>query len=349
MTTAAASVISLWGQAWELVVRTASGNEYTITRDTWEPEALRVVFDVTQNVVGSPWWSADISIYNLNEATAEDVLLNATWCSLKAGFMTGSNLYSTIWSGPVFQPLWNREHVVDQCITLRCIANPFVNDSIVSFSVGPYSSQLQFVAQMMADVNLPPVSYAQGTAGQKANDAMTAKQYPRGNGAFGSVAKYLGDIANDNFMFNFYDGKQAYISELSKPDYTPQLIYMPPYPPGAPFSAVPAGVTASIIDTPRQMSYGCEFSVLLDPRLKVQLPPLVIQLQRTVITQQSVTPQAGSQPITPLTTNPKLLVAQVRHRGDTRGNTWQTDVVGFSTTYAENLLSGLVSPNSQGG
>ena len=344
------STLQLWGEAYQLDVKyaTASGSTIaTITSNAWEPEALRITFDVQQRMVDSPWWSADINIYNLNLQTIQNTLFNATWATLKAGFQIGPNLYSTIWDGPVFQVLYDQEDVVDRRVTLRCIANPIVFDEIVSFATGPYSSQLQFVNKMAQQIELPQFSNARnGTLGPVAQQKLNAKQYPRGNTAFGSAPKYLSQIADDQFLQKWQDGYKAYISEVNKTDYTPQLIYCPRNSPDASQGSIPAGWTSSITGTPRQTPFGVIFTVLLDPRLKVQIPPLVVQLQRTLITQLSVTPTPNSGAFSPYANNLSFLVAQVRHTGDSRGNDWSTEVIGYSTTYADNLINGVFAANS---
>jgi len=340
------SQIPLWGQAYELVVRYADKPPVTITSNSWEPDALRITFEVLRSTLPSPWWYADIDIYNLQLAEIQEILVNATWCTLKAGFQNGPNLYSIIWDGHVLQVLYDREAVVDQRVTLHCVANPLVMDDIVSFGMGPYSSQLHLVQRMAQTINLPAMSVGDGTLSQQANDALAAKQYPRGRGVFGKVGKYLTQIADDNFMANWRDGYKAYISQVSNNSATPDLIYCPQFSPSSPNSNIPAGWTASIIGTPRQTPFGVIFEVLLDPRLKVQLPPLVVQLQRTLIQQLSVFP--GQTVATPLTVDLTFFVSQVRHRGDSRGNDWQTEVTGYSTTYADNLLNGIFSANSGG-
>lgn len=340
------SSIPLWGQAYELTVQYADQTSVIVTSNSWEPDALRITFEVVQSTLPSPWWYADISIYNMDAQDIQNILLNATWATLKAGFQNGPNLYSIIWDGPVLQVLYDRENVVDQRVILHCVANPFVMDSIISFAMGPFSSQEQLVARMAQQINLPAMSTANGTLSQQASTAMNAKQYPRGRGVFGKVGKFLAQIANDNFMQTWRDGYKAYISQITSTDTAPDLIYSPPFQPGGQPQTVLAGTTASIIGTPRQMPFGVIFTVLLDPRLKVQLPPLVVQLQRTLIQQLSVYP--GQTVATPLTSNLTFFVAQVKHTGDSRGNDWQTEVTGYSTTYADNLLNGIFAANAPG-
>lgn len=338
----------LWGQAWKLVVTYATQDgppqQVTIGSDAWEPHALRVTFDVLQAMNSSPIWYADISVYNLTSEEAQNTLLNATWAELSAGFQTGPNKSSVIWSGPVFQTIYTRENVVDQKVTLHCVANPFVMDSIVSFAVGPYSSQAQLVARMAADVDLPPITTAQGTLGAAAAQRLAAVQYPRGNTVFGKTSKYFSQIADSNFLQSWHDGQQAYMSEVDTGKRTPDLIYAPPLPPGYSPQTLgfPPGTTTSIIGTPEQIQQGVIFTVLLDPRLKVNLPPLIVQLVRTQYTQQVYTPTINGPLPTALSSNLLFFASQVRHTGDTRDNTWQTEVTGYSTAYAQALL-GLFS------
>lgn len=336
------STIPLFGQSWELTVQyqTTSGTQTeVVTASAWEPEALRMTFEVLQSMLPSPWWFADIVVYNLNTPEIQNILLNATWVTLKAGFQTGPTLSSIIWDGPILQVLFDREEVVDFRVTLHCVANPLVMEDIVSFAMGPFASQAQLVAKMASEIDLPPITAANGTLSTYASQALSAKQYPRGNTVFGKAGKYLSQIADDQFITTWRDGDKAYMSQIGSDgqSVSPNYIYSPPLPPNV-TASLPNGVTGSIIGTPRQTQFGVIFTVLLDPRLKVKNPPLVVQLVRTLITQIPVAP--GQTAASPMSANLNFFVAQVRHVGDSRGNEWYTEVTGYGTTYAENLLDG---------
>jgi hypothetical protein len=352
---AASSNLPLWGQAWALDVTYADGTDNPpktrIGSSEWEPESLRITFEIQQSMNSDPFWYADVNIYNLDSQTAQNTLYNATWVTLSAGFQTGPNRSTVIWDGPVFQSTFTRENVVDQKVTLHCVANPLIMDDIINFSVGPFASQAQLAAKMAAEIDLPPLNPSQGTMSQLAYTRMSAKQYPRGRTTFGKVGKYLTQLADDNFMQSWRDGQQAYISEVQSGKTTPDVIYAPPFPPeyNVQLPPLPPGTTQSIIGTPRQIQQGVIFTVLLDPRLSVVLPPKVVQLVRTQITQLQRTPSINSELPTALGSDLKFFVAQVRHVGDTRGNDWLTEVTGYSTTYADNLFNGIFAPNSLGG
>lgn len=338
----------LWGQAWELSIQIANSPDLiVVSYKTWTPEALRITFDVMQAAISGPIWYADISIYNLENDDAQTILSGAVHATLSAGFMTdfqnGAN--PIIWDGPVFQTLFTREGVVDQKLTLHCIASPLseINDNIVAFAAGPYASQTSIAARMMSQIGLPPLSLQQGTLSQLAEQRMNAVQFPRGNTIFGKTGKFIAQMADHNFLQTFSDGKNQYITDLTNGDAPIDLIYAPPFPPGytAQFLDLPAGTTQSLIGTPQQTPEGAIFTVLLDARLKVQLPALLVQLAATQVTQLQRTPVIGEQPTGLLTPNLTFFVSQVRHTGDSRGNDWHTEVTGFSTVYIQTWLAQL--------
>lgn len=344
-----ASNMPLFGQAWELVVTYALGGnqpqDETVTSNSWEPDALRMTFEVTQSTLSSPYWFADIKIYNLNDTSIQNIMNGATWVTLKAGFQTSPGLYATIWSGPVFQAIRTREAIVDDVITLHCVATPNATYAIVNVATGPGTTQATLFNRMAAAVGLS-ISY-----GVQASAALNAISYPRGRGTFGKPMKYMSQIADSHFVSAWQDGQKAYVSEIQNPAATPSLIYEPVPGPGASNQVAPtlaAGVTQSVIGTPQQIPQGVIFTVLLDPRLTVQLPPLLVQLQNTIINQLTTAPAPNSTLGAPLLPgNLTFLVSQVRHTGDTRGNDWQTEVTGYSTSYATSVLDGIFA--AQGG
>lgn len=347
----AVSNTPLWGQAWKLVVTSTSTNGNstmtTISGLTWEPEPLRITFDVLQSMTQVPWY-ADISVYNLNDTTIQNLLLTATWVTLSAGFMIGPNIQSVIWDGPVLQTLYTREEVVDQKITLHCIGgpSPLALDNIVSFSMGRGTNQTLLLSTMAQETGQVPVSQAQGTLGPVASQRLAATQYPRGNTIFGRSSEIVSQVASSNFVQSWHDGKQTFISEINSGVVgQPSLVYAPPYPPGSipATQDLPPGTTQSIIGTPQQWPQGVLFTVLLDPRLKVGLPPQLVQLVRLKTVSQLTLTQGGDPP-SPLSANLLFYVSQVRHVGDSRGNDWQTEVTGFTADYAQALALQLAIP-----
>ena len=341
-----------WGQAWELTIMyvTAGGDTvpFTISSTAWDPEPLKITFEVLQSTIPSPFWYADIAVYNLNTETIDTIVLRAVSVSLKAGFQTGDALYSEIWNGPVLQVLLDRENVVDQRITLHCLANPIVMQNPVAFSMGKQSSQAQALVRISDQIGLVPLSATQNTLSTFAQDLLDAKAYPRGNTFFGTPGFFFDQISNDQNLTTFRNGTKAFMTEVGTGDAVPavDLTYAPPDTPDQTVASnnVPPGTTKSIIGTPRQTPEGVIFTVMLDPRLAVRLPVQVVQLVNVLPTQLPI--QIPGPPITPLG-NLLYFVVQVRHFGDSRGNDWYTEITGTSTTFAATLLDGVSVANSQ--
>lgn len=346
-----ASTIPLWGQAWELVITYQTSNglqRKIISTNAWEPEALRITFEVLQATIQSPWWFADINIYNMDPSDFTTVALNAVKVTLKAGFQTGPTRSAIIWDGPVFQVLIDQEQVVDTRVTLHCVSNPIVMEEVVAFSVGKFASQGQVLAKMAQNIGLPPIDQAAGTLNATAAQLLEEKTYPRGNTVFGKLGKQLDLVSGDQNLATYRDGAKAYMTSFGdgKTSPEPNYTYAPPNPPNTPVSStLPAGTTQSIIGTPRQFPQGVIFTVLLDPRLQVQLPILVVRLVGTLVA-QSVR-QIGAVIAPPLSANLVFFVSQVRHIGDSRGNEWYTEVTGYNTTYGSDLINGLFAATSK--
>jgi hypothetical protein len=358
------STINLWGRAWQLVVIASNGDTYTLSQNTWEPEALRVTFDVLETVLPSPYWYADIAIYNLNDTTAQNILLNAQWVTLSAGYQTGPSKSSIIWSGPVLQTTFDKENVVDQIIRFNCVAiggktaaGEFLQETMVNTAYGIFSSQLTVVSNMIAQSNTggsnAPLSPNQSTAqiGNLASQRLGAKTYPRGKTFFGKPSKYIAQLSDDNFVNSFRDSTgQHRITEMYDPANppVPAITFSPPFPPDYNQSQPNPNITYSILGVPKQTLFGCLFTVLLDPRLAVKLPPMSIMLNQTLIQQLLI--QIGQLPAAKsvLTQSGVYIVGQVRHYGDSRGNDWATEVSGYSIGWAEHLFNGLIQASATG-
>jgi hypothetical protein len=344
------SQIPYFGQAWTLRVGYADaastspdGLTYKdISTNIWEPEALHITFEVLQSTFPEPWWYADIVIYNLDVTEIQNAVYNARKVILSAGFQTGPTSSKVIWSGPVFQVVYERENVVDQKITLHCAANPYVMNNVIAFSMGVYSTQADLLVKAAGAINLQPLASSGTTATLSPYAAKVLKetQYPRGNTVFGKTSRYLSQLADDHFMATYRDSTSAYMTEISDgksvPD--PDYVFCPPQPPDQVWN-VPAGTTPTIIGTPHQFPQGVIFTVLLDPRLQVKVPIQVVQLACVLPSQLTVNPDPSSDFTAPFNTL-RFFVGQVKHVGDSRGNDWYTEVTGYATTYAADLLNG---------
>ena len=334
-----ASTIPLFGRAYELTAYSEQGQEI-ITSDAWEPEALRMTFDILETTLPSPYWYADIIVYNFNKPEAYNLISSAYRVTLKAGYQTGANKANIIWDGPVFQVLFDRQNVVDQTFTFHCVATiPELSQNIINFSQNKLSTQAQVLSRMVSQIGVNV------DKSPMANKLLSAKQYVRGKTLFGSLPDYLSQLGDDQFLTHYMDGVKAYLSEIAPSGNAlppVALIYSPPDPPGYVTSlGSPSSVNKTIIGVPRQTQFGATFQVLLDPRVKVTAPPMLIHIDNTVISQMK---QMIGQYIAPLDTKLNFFAAQIRHHGDTRGNDWYTQIDGFNPQYAIGLLGGNTTP-----
>lgn len=345
------SSVPLWGRAYELILSIGSkdsGDSAKVTSSAWEPEALRIKFEVLESTNASPFWFADITVYNVNDADVLELLNSASggkslWLTLSAGYQKGNNLYSVIWSGPVLQVMYDQENVVDRVLRFNCIqaANQTFDQIFANFNTGIMSTQYQILTRMINQAG----GQAPQQVSQLAQTMMSAKACPRGKTLFGGISKYVEQLALDNSLNTWIKENQRYVSELENPNLPlpVSLIYGPPLPPGAAVSNINSSVNASIIGIPKQTPFGAIFTVLLDPRLSVKLPPMVVQIQGLLsqyklIYNQSLPNQWDSSGV--------YIVGQVRHYGDSRGNDWYTEVTGYQRNYGNNVLKTLYAMGS---
>jgi hypothetical protein len=353
----ATQTIPNWLRSYELTVYSPKETK-TLTSSLWEPRALRITFEILQSVLPSPYWYADIDVYNLNQPDMQNLVQNATRVTLKAGYQSTpgnqetQNNYGIIWDGPVLQMMFDRQNVVDQKFTFHCIASiPLLNNAFVQARNGIMSTQYDVLQKMIGEVNSQnksgvPFNVNLGPAAQA---AIQAKQYPRGRGFFGQLPDFLSQLADDNFLVHYQDGVNANLTELAAPGSklpAAAITYAPPNPPGYVAGQNGGGnVSRTIIGVPRQTQFGVIMNVLLDPRLVVKNPPILVHLERTVISQAKVQVPTVQ---TPLDTPLNFFATQIRHRGDSRGQAWYTEVNGIQPTYAQGYLKGIFSPVSGG-
>ena len=335
----------LWGRAYKLSVVTSAGEQIVLSQSGWEPEALRVVFEVQESLMPSPCWYAMIHVYNADQPDLQNLLWLAEWVTLEAGYQTGTNKSTIIWNGPVLQVMFDRPGIVDTVITFNCVSTiPQLEEGFQNYARGENTSQYEVVSQMMSKQGGSIDSQASALA----KEALRTKTYPRGKTHFGTSGKYMQVVSSDNFITHWVKGDQDNISELYNPDANPpqkpEIVYGPPYPPGyvtsGPGPSNAANITRSIIGTPQQSQWGVNLEVLLDPRLHVGTPPQIIQIEQGALIAQSKF-QLGTIP-TPLDNSGLFVVGQVTHHGDTRGNEWYSSVQGYTRLYCSNLLNGVL-------
>lgn len=315
--------LPLYGRKYQLLIKfppDAAGNQtiLTVTDSSFEPEALRITFDV-YTPAWQNFWYADIAIYNLDESKTLQLIGNNTQgptgvkqgmeVVLSAGYQNGN--YGIIWDGFVMQPMWDRENVTDFKVTLHCVlgldelTRNFINNTYANVS------QLGLISQMARDC-FHPISIAPGALSTTVN----ATPLPRGKTLFGNPKRYFNWIASDNNMQGWLDAKGFKLADLSndldisKDDV---IVFTP---------------MTGLVGTPIQTQYGADFRLLLDPRIQAKKPLMQVKLDNTVIRQQKK--EIGVLPGL-LDQDGQYIVQAVRYIGDTRGPDWYTEVTGITS------------------
>lgn len=308
MSTPAVSKNPLFGRAWELTITTnpdSSGDSQSIvvSSSAWEPEALRITFEVNVTAYKSLWF-ARISIYNMNAATAQTILTQGMGVTLKAGFQNpGAGI---IFQGQIYQPMWEQENVVDFKLTLMCYTG--LKETIgnfASFAGSPGSTQAALVAKMAAAAQHPI------TLGAIDTTALAQTKLPRARAFFGDPNAFIDSVASGNNMQSWTGFNGLNLGNVEASSVVSTITYTP---------------TTGIIGTPQQTQDGVMFRVLLDPRLQVQQPPMQVKIDNTVIRQLPRYP--GSYPSI-LDKDGLYIVMGLLFYGDSRGEggSWFTEVV----------------------
>lgn len=308
----------LYGRKYQLLVTTPSltvsgGSQIIDFSDSaFEPEALRIVFDVYTPCIHSAYWYADIDIYNLNQTATEQLVLasnniaQGSQVTLSAGY-GGNGNYGVIWQGPVFQALLTRENVVDLKLTLHCILSmeSALSNNFISAQYSSGISQSELILQMLNSIGLHADYVSPNLSQTKLSRGMTV---------FGTPDKYFTQIAESQNMVWFLSQRGFSIGKLNdglNSGTTPGFVYSP---------------TTGLLGTPEQTQAGVNFSVCLDPRLQAKIPLQTVGISQALI--QQYKKQIG-EVIYPLDQDGTYVVGAVRHRGDSRGNIWQTNITGY--------------------
>ena len=314
------SQIPNFGRAWSLTVSNPANSAgvpltYTLDSQTWQPETMRIVFEV--NILGysskGGYWTAMIELWNLSADMVQSFLYGqGATVTLYAGFQAGP--YGVIFQGTVYQALYERVEVVDSKVTLMCYTG--MKETIANFAVlrgDAQMTQAAIVAKMAAGSQNPfPIDPASQTALSK----LSTTPYPRARAYFGDPHDFIDRVTTANNMQSWYGFDGLGISVMSDQNSVSTITYTP---------------STGILGTPQQtvingIADGVQFRVLLDPRLKVTIPRMQVNIADSQIKQIQYVPPGYRHLLDP---NGLYLVNALQFRGDSRGNMWETEIVAF--------------------
>jgi hypothetical protein len=304
--------IPRFGRAWNLLIENSDGVSIQFGTNPapgnpFLPEPLQITFE-TYQTIQQGFWYCDISIYNLNSPIEQEILLQGMTVTLDAGYQTQP--YGTIFKGTLLQPLWERENGTDDKLTLHCVCGLVeVNNNFIAQTIAGGLSQRQIVAQMAAACHFP--------LDATNVDELSSSKQTRASTYFGQPGEFFQEIADFNNANLWFSNMAVNIRQLRQQTEIPTLSY---------------GPGTGLLGTPKQTQDGVIMTVNLDSRVGLMTQ---VQLQEGVIISQ-LPRNIPSYP-TILDANGLYIVGAVKHFGDSRGNTWDTEITGFVN--AGSLLS----------
>lgn len=296
---------SLFLRKWKISVYTLTGDTIEISNSDSEVQsgALRVTFDIDRPGYQACYYG-DICIYNLSGKTEATLIQEGSRVVVEAGYLNG--FYGKIFDGKVFQVFRERENVVDYKLTLHCLDGLGIFDNnICRFTVFAGTDQRGHIADIATNASSP---FPTGVI----SDNINTQALPRGKTFFGTPQTYLRNIAT-------YNEAQLYITDGQ--------VHMTRLADGVVLGAKEAlevTPTTGLIGTPQVTQNGIQFKVLLNPLIKVVRPSMLVHLNMTSLIQQKI---YQGQYLTILDQSGYYQVLGLRHRGDTRGNEWYTEVI----------------------
>lgn len=274
--------------------------------DAIDLSALRFAFAVHRGDIQTPN-SADIRIYNANDATAQAIDKEFTRVVLQAGY---EGNYGIIFDGQIKQVRRGRESATDTYIDITAAdGDSAYNFATSALSLAAGSTPNDHVAAVLQ--GMAEYSISRGYIPD-----MPGNPLPRGKVIYGMSRDELRKIArNTQTQWSIQDGKLQLI---------PETAYLP--------GDVPVLTSATgLLGLPEQTQNGIKLKVLLNPSLKigqaVKLDNESIQRYRynLAINQQAqnlMTEQSNK-----LNSDGLYYVMIAEHQGDTRGNEWSTELI----------------------
>lgn len=325
-----ASQIPNFGYAWSLTVTNPPNSDGIATTASlsslaWTPETMRIVFEV--NILGysshASFWTAKIELYNLSADQAQNFIYGqGATVSLSAGYQAGP--YGVIFEGVAYQALYERPEVVDSKVTLLCytgLAETLANFS--AFRGQAQMTQAALVAKMCAGATTPiPID----PAAQSTLAELPQTQLPRATPFFGDPHAFIDRMAANNNLQSWYGSDGVAVSTMAAADAVSTITYTS---------------TTGLLGVPQQTQDGVSFAVTLDPRLRVSVPPMQVDIASSIIRQLQFSPPGYRAILDP---NGLYLVNGLQYRGDSRGNLWETQVaamtsIGGKAAYVEDATA----------
>ncbi len=267
--------------------------------------SLHVKFEVKQWSLQTPG-SCSVRVYNVASNTAKKIQTEFTKLILGAGYKDGGA--TTIFAGTIVQVRGGRENPVDTYLDITAAdGDEAHNFSVVNTSLAAgrsYADRVNALVQAMGAQGVTPGYIAPLPDGT----------LPRGKVMFGMARDHLRDLSFATDMD--WSVQQGQFQLIPKAGYLPgQAVVLTP--------------ATGLIGLPEVTADGIKVRCLLNPLVKagglIQLDSATLQQAQLDISYQGSAQNAFLPQVLDGVGSYRVLVAE--HSGDTRGNTWYTDII----------------------
>jgi len=325
------TIAPLYGRKWKVSVLVPNSENpedqtytaHVLSDSDYEEQALRVTFNIQKHGWVTPNFS-EISVYNVAPDIENIILKNGMIVRVEAGYVNG--VFGLIYEAPIFQPLWDRQNVVDSIVTFRCIdAQGIIYDNYVA-TTGFLKTQKGMLIDMAARARQPFKLRKENMS-----DSLEDKKLVRPKIFFDKPSYYIRKYAQQNGTLPSYIDLDAYITKPQDPVSASALDNALVISPGE----------GGLIGVPQQTQDGVDFTCLLNPLIRVFNIPddkkincMLVKIDKSIIRQAEIQPNQES--YSKLDQDWTYKVIGVNHVGDTRGGDWYTKVSGVDQS-----MSGL--------
>lgn len=296
----------LYGRRYRVIVDLGNNQAFDVSELRCEFEIVKTSYPMATQ--------STITIYNLNPDDENKLIKSGQRIIIEAGY--SGEQYGKIFEGNIIQPLRSKENGVDYKLTLVSMdSDRFVTYGLIGVSLTAQETARSAIETLTTKTgNVTGANYGM-QIGVLADQQIS---YPRGKVMFGSPTQYLTQIAKSmNATYYTDDGTVNIISPKDLADN--EIFDLSP--------------DTGLIGTPSQNEYGISCRCLLNPRLKLNS---LFRIDNSRITNMKYT---QGQAIRSLDSSGIYRVIKITYRGDTRGNTWETEVDAISQAGALPAMS----------
>ena len=264
---------------------------------------LRIRFKVDQNTLQRPN-SAEITITNLSNETADKIQKEGKLVTLSAGYEGASKL---LFKGDIIQKRKGRENPVDTYLTILATSG----DKAYNFAVVNKSLAAGHTFRDQVNAAFEPMKEHGITLGHIGD--LGSKVMPRGRTMFGMARDFLRDIAfSTNTAWSIQNNKLQVLENQKT----------------LPGQAVVLNSQTGMVGMPVQTINGIIVRCLLNPEIR---PGTRIQINQSSIQTAAFSPnytaEVQNSMLPSIAEDGFYKALVVDHVGDTRGNPWYTDIV----------------------